>query len=144
MGVNTLFRYASEYRMNSTWRRTTAAIRRPLSSHWPSLYNLRVVGSLHNITIRNRKVRNLISHNPSDHSSYGSPSTLIWSVTTHGKAINNALQRECDRISPSSKPGNFVICQPGTSVHKVHVNCISHVILCHLLTHLGCVYNRSM
>jgi hypothetical protein len=24
------------------------------------------------------------------------------------------------------------------------VNCISHVTLCHLLCHLGCVYNRSM
>ena len=35
-------------------------------------------------------------------------------------------------------------CQPGTSVHRVHVNSISHVILRHLLTHLGCVYNRSM
>jgi curved DNA-binding protein CbpA len=35
-------------------------------------------------------------------------------------------------------------CQPGTSVHRVHVNCISHVTLRHLLTHLGCVYNRSM
>jgi hypothetical protein len=34
--------------------------------------------------------------------------------------------------------------QPGTSVHKVHVNCISHVTLRHLLTHLGCVYNRSL
>jgi hypothetical protein len=30
-------------------------------------------------------------------------------------------------------------CQPGTSVHRVHVNCISHVTLCHLLTHLRCV-----
>jgi hypothetical protein len=28
--------------------------------------------------------------------------------------------------------------------HKVHVNCISHVTLRHRLTHLGCVYNRSM
>jgi hypothetical protein len=35
-------------------------------------------------------------------------------------------------------------CQHGTSVHKVHVNCISHVILSHLLTHLGCVYNCSL
>jgi hypothetical protein len=35
-------------------------------------------------------------------------------------------------------------CQPGTSVHKVHVNCVSHVTLLCLLTHLGCVYNRSM
>jgi hypothetical protein len=34
--------------------------------------------------------------------------------------------------------------QPGTSVHRVHVNCISHVTLRHLLTHLGYVYNRSM
>jgi hypothetical protein len=33
---------------------------------------------------------------------------------------------------------------PGTSVHKVHVNYISHVTLRHLLTHLGCVYNRSL
>jgi hypothetical protein len=36
------------------------------------------------------------------------------------------------------------LCQPGTSVHRVHVDCISHVTLCHLLTHLGYVYNRSM
>jgi hypothetical protein len=35
-------------------------------------------------------------------------------------------------------------CQPGTSVHRLHVNCISHVTLRHLLTHLGCVYNRSI
>jgi hypothetical protein len=28
-------------------------------------------------------------------------------------------------------------CQHGTSVHKIHVNCISHVTLRHLLTHLG-------
>jgi hypothetical protein len=35
-------------------------------------------------------------------------------------------------------------CQPDTSVHMVHVNCISHVTLRHLLTHLGCVYSRSM
>jgi hypothetical protein len=35
-------------------------------------------------------------------------------------------------------------CQPGTSLHRVHVNCISHATLRHLLTHLGCVYNRSM
>jgi hypothetical protein len=36
------------------------------------------------------------------------------------------------------------VCQPGTSGHRVHVNCISHVTLRHLLTHLGCVYNRSI
>jgi hypothetical protein len=36
------------------------------------------------------------------------------------------------------------LCQHGTPVHKVHVNCISHVTLRHLLTHLGCVYNRSL
>jgi hypothetical protein len=35
-------------------------------------------------------------------------------------------------------------CQPGTSVHRVHVNCISHVTLHRVLTYLGCVYNRSM
>jgi hypothetical protein len=35
-------------------------------------------------------------------------------------------------------------CQPGTSVHKIHMNCISHVTLRHLLTPLGCVYNRSL
>jgi hypothetical protein len=34
-------------------------------------------------------------------------------------------------------------CQPGTSVHG-YMYCISHVTLRHLLTHLGCVYNRSM
>jgi hypothetical protein len=28
------------------------------------------------------------------------------------------------------------VCQHGTSVHNVHVNCITHVILRHLLTHL--------
>jgi hypothetical protein len=36
------------------------------------------------------------------------------------------------------------LCQPGTSVHKIHVNCITHVTLRHWLTHLGCVYNRSL
>jgi hypothetical protein len=35
-------------------------------------------------------------------------------------------------------------CQPGTSVQRIHVNCISHVTLRHWLTHLGCVYNRSL
>jgi hypothetical protein len=35
-------------------------------------------------------------------------------------------------------------CQPGTSVHKVHCELHPHVTLSHLITHLGCVYNRSM
>jgi hypothetical protein len=35
-------------------------------------------------------------------------------------------------------------CQLGTSVHKVHVNCVSHMTLRHLLTHLGCVFSRSL
>jgi hypothetical protein len=35
-------------------------------------------------------------------------------------------------------------CQLGTSVHKVHVNCVSYMTLRHLLTHLGCVYSRSL
>jgi hypothetical protein len=37
-----------------------------------------------------------------------------------------------------------VFCQHGTPVHKVHVNCTSHVTLRHLLTHTGCVYNLSL
>jgi hypothetical protein len=41
-------------------------------------------------------------------------------------------------VSPASQ------CQLGTSVHKVHVNCVSHMTLRHLLTHLGCVYSRSL
>jgi hypothetical protein len=43
-----------------------------------------------------------------------------------------------DFVSPAPQ------CQPGTSVHKVHVNCVSHVTPLYLLTHPGCVYNRSM
>ncbi|KAF2821741.1 hypothetical protein CC86DRAFT_99967 [Ophiobolus disseminans] len=39
-----------------------------------------------------------------------------------------------------AKPPN---CQPGTSVHMVHCGLYLHVTLSHLLTHLGCVYNRS-
>jgi hypothetical protein len=35
-------------------------------------------------------------------------------------------------------------CQLGTSVHKVHVNCVSYMTLRHLLTRLGCVYSRSL
>jgi hypothetical protein len=31
-----------------------------------------------------------------------------------------------------------------TLVHKVHVNCISHVTLRHLITYLGRVHNRSL
>jgi hypothetical protein len=51
----------------------------------------------------------------------------------------------CSNSCPSTP--NLIrkqICQPGTSVHRIHVNCISHVTLCHWLTHLGCVYNRSL
>jgi hypothetical protein len=35
-------------------------------------------------------------------------------------------------------------CQPGTLVLEVHRELRPHVTLSHLLTHLGCVYNRSM
>jgi hypothetical protein len=35
-------------------------------------------------------------------------------------------------------------CQHGTSVYKVHVNCISDMTFCYLLTHLGCIYSCSM
>jgi hypothetical protein len=37
-----------------------------------------------------------------------------------------------------------VLCQPGTLVHKVNRELHPHVTLSYLLTHLGCVYNRSM
>jgi hypothetical protein len=57
----------------------------------------------------------------------------VWHYTmrNRGDAKNN-------NVSPAPQ------CQLGTSVHKVHVNCVSHVTLLYLLTHLGCVYNRSM
>jgi hypothetical protein len=49
------------------------------------------------------------------------------------------------RVSPRNRLTEVeMLCQPGTSVHKIHVNCISHVTVRHLLTHLGCVYNRSL
>ena len=56
--------------------------------------------------------------------------------------LSSAQQLPAPHTNPRLVTETF--CQPGTSVHKVHVNCISHVTLCHLLTHLGCVYNRSM
>jgi hypothetical protein len=46
------------------------------------------------------------------------------------------------RSMPERKEGSY--CQPGTSDHKIPVNCISHVSLRHLLTHVGCRYNRSL
>jgi hypothetical protein len=46
--------------------------------------------------------------------------------------------------SPGEHDRQNMNCQPGTSVHNIHVNCISHVTLRHRLTHLGCVYNRSL
>jgi hypothetical protein len=44
----------------------------------------------------------------------------------------------------SQLPKPCGVCQPGTSVHKVHRELHPHVTLSHALTHLGCVYNRSM
>jgi len=35
-------------------------------------------------------------------------------------------------------------CQTGTLVHLVHGELHPHVTLRHLLTHRGCVYNRSL
>jgi hypothetical protein len=40
--------------------------------------------------------------------------------------------------------GNEGPCQPGTLVHKVHRDLRPDMTLNHLLTHLGCVYNRSI
>jgi hypothetical protein len=54
-------------------------------------------------------------------------------------AATEAIEREDEGEEIS-----YVGCQPGTSVHKVHVNCITQVTLRHWLTHLGCVYNRSL
>jgi hypothetical protein len=48
------------------------------------------------------------------------------------------------QIAEAGDVWEYIDCQHGTPVHKVHVNCISHVTLCYLLTHLGCVYNRSL
>jgi predicted SnoaL-like aldol condensation-catalyzing enzyme len=64
-----------------------------------------------------------------------------------GNELPQALRNELPQTSRnelSQAMRNAISCQPGTSVHRVHVNCISHVTLRHLLTHLGCVYNRSM
>jgi hypothetical protein len=69
--------------------------------------------------------------------------------------VNEAIEemetegnRTAEGISEPESLSNIqkacLTCQHGTSVHKVHVNCISHVTLSHLLTHLGCVYNRSL
>jgi hypothetical protein len=37
-----------------------------------------------------------------------------------------------------------VVCQPGALVCKVRCELYPHVTIRYLLTHLGCVYNRSM
>jgi hypothetical protein len=60
---------------------------------------------------------------------------LLWITDTDSRPATQlaAIQDDITRA-----------CQPGTSVHRVQVNCISHVTLRYLLTHLGCVYNRSM
>jgi hypothetical protein len=50
------------------------------------------------------------------------------------------FDKSCDDILESTR----LYCQPGTSIHRIHVNCISHVTIRHMLTHLSCVYNRSM
>jgi hypothetical protein len=59
-------------------------------------------------------------------------------------AMMGRIYNEDQKVYAWLGEGNRQSCQPGTSVHRVHVNCISHVTLRHLLTHLGCVYNRSM
>ena len=69
--------------------------------------------------------------------------TMDWNT---GRCLNGRYKRlpERDEAYQPPKSTRHTQCQPGTSVHRVYVNCISHVTLCHLLTHLGCVYNRSM
>jgi hypothetical protein len=71
--------------------------------------------------------------------------TTTLALTNHHVAVEEGYPIERG-TSKSLLSDNSVdtCCQPGTSVHGVYVNFISHVTLCHLLTHLGCVYNRSM
>jgi hypothetical protein len=62
------------------------------------------------------------------------------SYITEGEAIEAGVEP----LFFSASYAAFANCQPGTPLHRVYVNCISHLTLRHLLTHLGCVYNRSM
>jgi hypothetical protein len=71
-----------------------------------------------------------------------SPTAISNPKTTCVQSLLHLTYRARARSDPHRATPHK--CQPGTSVHKVHVNCISHVTLCHLLTHLGCVYNRSL
>jgi hypothetical protein len=70
--------------------------------------------------------------------------TMILVSVSHIIILNNSqgyttrVRRNFLRIS------DVLLSQHGTSVHKVHVNCISHVTLRHRLTDLVCLYNRSL
>jgi hypothetical protein len=65
---------------------------------------------------------------------------IIFALVAHFDLECDAMNMITAYLNVSPAPQ----CQLGTSVHKVHVNCVSHVTLLYLLTHLGCVYNRSM
>jgi hypothetical protein len=63
---------------------------------------------------------------------------LVQKETKRGWPSASFLLKRMWHVSPAPQ------CQLSTSVHKVHVNCVSHMTLRHLLTHIGCVYSRSL
>ena len=71
---------------------------------------------------------------------------LTWNQPSendlHKFKLSIAVARQAQNNLPNHD--TELTCQHGTPVHKVYVNCISHVTLRHLLTHLGCVYNLSL
>jgi hypothetical protein len=70
---------------------------------------------------------------------YDGPLSVLIGIITYIKTL-----QQHDIFNKFERLANNNLCQPGTSFHKVHVNYISHVTLCHLLTHFSCVYNCSM